>query len=205
MKKICYLMCAGEYTGIHFTKKEEDYVIAVDGGYRYVKDMGMEPDMILGDFDSLGYVPKEKNVIVHKPQKDDTDTMLAVQEGVKLGYKDFVLYGALGGRLDHSIANIQTLIYISKRGMRGTIVSDKLKMTSITNDSIILPKRESGIFSVFTFDESAAGVFIKNAKYPLTNAVLYNDVSLGISNEFIGEEVEISVKEGTLVILWYIS
>lgn len=200
MKKICYLISAGEYTGINIIKKEEDYVIAVDGGYGYAMREGICPDMILGDFDSLGFVPEEENIIIHNREKDDTDTMLAIQEGIKLGYKEFVIYCGLGGRLDHSMANIQTLIYLSKRNMQGKIVGDDVVITAITNGSIELQKRKNGFFSVFTFDEKAKGVSIKNAKYELDNAELYNDVPLGISNEFIGKTVEISVKEGTLVI-----
>lgn len=200
MKKICYLISAGEYTGINIIKKEEDYVIAVDGGYDYAMRDGICPDMILGDFDSLGFVPEEENIIIHNRDKDDTDTMLAIQEGIKLGYKEFIIYCGLGGRLDHSMANIQTLIYLSNRNMQGKIVGDDVVITAIANGSIELQKRENGFFSVFTFDEKAKGVSIKNAKYELDNAELYNDVPLGISNEFIGKTVEISVKEGTLVI-----
>lgn len=203
MKRICYIVSAGDCTGINIIKNKEDYIIAADGGYKYVEEHGIVPDMILGDFDSLGFVPEGENVIVHKPEKDDTDTMLAVREGIKLGYSEFVFFGALGGgRLDHTIANLQVLIYLSKRGMKGKIVDKNVEITAVTNGRISLPYREKGIFSVFTFDERAEGVTIKNAKYEIEDVTVTNDVPLGISNEFVGNEPLISVANGTLIILW---
>lgn len=200
MNKICYIISAGECAGIVFKKEKEDYIIAVDGGYQYAKNNGIMPDMVLGDFDSLGFVPDEENVIVHKPEKDDTDTMLAVLEGIKLGYREFKLYGALGGRLDHTLANLQVLMYLSKRGLKGSIISDDVTVLAVTNDMLTLPAKEKGIFSVFTLDEKAKGVTIRYAKYEISEAVLSNDRALGISNEFVGKDVEISVINGTLLI-----
>lgn len=200
MNKICYIISAGECAGIVFKKEKEDYIIAVDGGYQHAKNNGIVPDMVLGDFDSLGFVPDEKNVIVHKPEKDDTDTMLAVFEGIKLGYREFKLYGALGGRLDHTLANLQVLMYLSKRGLKGSIISDDVIVLAVTNDVLTLPAKEKGVFSVFTLDEKAKGVTIRYAKYEISEAVLSNDRALGISNEFVGKDVEISVINGTLLI-----
>lgn len=201
MKKICYIISAGECAGIVFRKKKEDYVIAVDRGYQYAINSGIVPDMVLGDFDSLGFIPDEENVIVHKPEKDDTDTMLAVIEGIKLGYKEFKLYGVLGGRLDHTLANLQVLVYLSRRGLKGSIIGDDIVVLAITNDVIMLPAKEKGIFSVFTTDEKAQGVTIRGAKYEISDTVLLNERAIGISNEFVGEAVEISVINGTLLIV----
>lgn len=202
MKKICYIISAGDCAGINITKNNEDYVIAADGGYKYAKKAGIIPNMVVGDFDSLGYVPNEENVIVHSPMKDDTDTMLAVKEGMKRGYRHFEIYGALGGRIDHTIANIQTLIYIKKRNGNARIIGDNNIFTVISDEKIVLPKRDNGMFSVFSMSDTSKNVSIKNAKYNVENVQLHNDFPLGVSNEFDGMPVEISVTDGTLLIIY---
>lgn len=203
MNKICYIISAGDCSGINFIKEKNDYVIAADGGYQYALDMKIDIDMVIGDFDSLGYVPQVDNVVSFEPEKDDTDTLLAIKEGEKLGYREFVLYGALGGRrLDHSISNIQSLLYLSKKGLKGTIIDEQTTITAVSDGNIVLPKREKGYFSVFSFSTKAVGVTITNAKYCVDDAELSNDFPVGVSNEFVGEHPVISVKKGDLIIMW---
>jgi len=203
MKKICYIISAGDCTGINVIKNEEDLVIAADAGCKWAEKYGITPDYIVGDFDSLGFVPKGENVIVHKPEKDDTDTALAVEIGLDKGYKEFVFFGALGGkRIEHGIANMQLLMYLSKRGSKGIIIEDENRITTITNGELILPRKNAGYFSIFAFDGDAKGVTIEGAKYEVNSIDVMSDKTLGVSNEFVGEDIKIKVEKGTLLIIW---
>lgn len=203
-EKICYIFGAGEFEPVELELKENDYVIAADGGLDHLKSINVEPNMLLGDFDSVktkitGY----KNVIKHPAEKDYTDLMLAVVEGFNLGYKTFVIYGAMGGRLDHTLSNIQTLAYISTHGGRGYLVGQGKVITSITNGKIEFDDKKRGYISVFSNTESSKGVTEKNLKYLLNDYELKSNLARAVSNEFIGKPSEISVKDGTLIILWY--
>ena len=118
-------MCSGEFHPMNIDRKPQDFVIAVDGGLRYLMECGIEPDFLMGDFDSLGedfadIVAKyrgmgEEHFLQLPVVKDDTDTMAAARLGIQRGYKEFLMYGAMGGRLDHTIANIQTMVWLKNR------------------------------------------------------------------------------------------
>ena len=113
----CIIVGAGECTGLLQPVDKSDCLIAADGGLAHVQALGLTPDIILGDFDSLGYVPEGANVF--PVRKDDTDTMLAIRRGLELGYHNFLIYGGLDGpRLDHTLANIQSLLFLNLRGCR---------------------------------------------------------------------------------------
>lgn len=200
---ICYIVGAGECSRLLLNLKKEDYVIAVDGGYEYLK--GNRIDLVIGDFDSLSYVPEHPNVIVLKPEKDDTDMMAALKEGLKRGYETFYIYGGCGGRIDHTLANIQSLAYLSQQGARGYLLYDNQVITIIQNDSIVFQSDKKGYISVFSFGEKAEGVTLKGLKYPLENAVLSDKFPLGVSNEFTGVMSEISVKKGRLIVVYQIN
>lgn len=200
---ICYIVGAGECSRLLLNLKKEDYVIAVDGGYEYLK--GNRIDLVIGDFDSLSYVPEHPNVIVLKPEKDDTDMMAALKEGLKRGYETFYIYGGCGGRIDHTLANIQSLAYLSQQGARGYLLYDNQVITIIQNDSIVFQSDKKGYVSVFSFGEKAEGVTLKGLKYPLENAVLSDKFPLGVSNEFTGVMSEISVKKGRLIVVYQIN
>lgn len=164
--------------------------------------MGIEPDYIIGDFDSLGEIEQSEKVIRFKVEKDDTDTALAIKHGIAKGFKLFYIFGATGGRLDHTIANIQCLVNLSRNSMRGYLISENQITTAITNDEISFDEKHSGNVSVFAYGSSAKGVYEKGLKYKLENAVVYDDVPLGVSNMFIGKNSSIKVTEGTLVAVW---
>lgn len=165
--------------------------------------MGIRPDLVVGDFDSLGYMPKNENIIYHKPEKDDTDMMMSVKEGLRRGYRRFIIYGGLGGkRFDHTYANIQTLAYIAEHGAVGYLVGENTVVTVLKNGKMEFEKGEKGIISVFCAGGRAEGVCIKGLKYPLENAEFTHDMPLGVSNEFSGVESSIEVKNGSLIIMW---
>ncbi len=198
---ICYLIGAGTDTGLDFAPSAGDYVIAVDGGLRYLEKAGISPDLIIGDFDTLGYCPKGPNVIRLDTVKDDTDTLAALREGIRRGYSVFHLYGGTGGRIDHTIANLQLLAFLSREGRQGILHEGETVLTAITEGTLLLPPREAGYLSVFAYTDQAEGVSLQGLKYELTDACLSNTFPLGTSNEFVGTESSISVRKGTLLVV----
>lgn len=202
MAGTCIIVGAGEVTETGLDVRPGDYVIGADGGLSHLERMGIHPDMALGDFDSLGYVPEHENLALHPVNKDDTDMMLAVKEGLKRGYRRFRLYGGLGGRLDHTLANLQTVMYLAQRGAEVQLIGGHQRITAVKNGSIAFDASHQGIVSVFCPSGQAKGVWIRGLKYPLEDAVLTCDMPLGVSNEFVGEDSEVGVKDGMLIILW---
>ena len=199
---ICYLVCAGENTGLDFTLTANDYVIAVDGGFKVLEEAHITPDLVVGDFDTLGYCPTHPNVIRLNPRKDDTDTLAALKEGILEGFRCFHFYCGTGGRIEHTIANIQLLAFLSQSGRQGFLHDGNSILTTITSSKLTISRRESGFVSVFSYSEECQGVNLHGLKYELTDAVLHNTFPLGISNEFKGTESSISVRKGTLLVVF---
>ena len=199
MKK-CVIFCAAEFEGL-WEPLRDAFVIAADGGLRHLQALGVTPDAVIGDFDSLGFVPEGAQVF--PVEKDDTDAMLAARMGLEAGCGEFVLYGALDGdRVDHTVANFQLLAWLADRGARGTLVGLRQCATVIRNGDIRFPAENKGGFSVFCLGADAEGVSIIGGQYPLENGVLSSGFPLGVSNHFMGEEVAISVKNGRLLVIW---
>lgn len=202
MKKgICYTIGAGENYGLDFTATIDDFVIAADAGIRYLEQRGLTADLVIGDFDSLNDVPTHPNTKKLNPEKDDTDMFAAVREGIEADYSVFHIYCGMGGRIDHTIANIQILAYLSQNSMQGFLFGKDIVITAITNRKISFDKVPSGYISVFSYTEKSEGVYLQDLKYELNNATLTNTFPLGVSNEFIGKESSISVSNGTLLIV----
>lgn len=194
----CVLVGSGEFCQEQFSVGTQDFVIAVDGGYEYIKDL-CQVGLAVGDFDSLGYVPEGIATLCHDPVKDYTDMYLAFDEAKRRGYDEFVVYGALGGRLDHTIANLQCAYAFAKQGVKVTLIGRDCKVETLTGKRIISGKR-GDTFSLLAFDE-AKGVYIKNGKYPLVNATLTNTFPLGISNELLDGDCEIEIKDGYVLLI----
>ena len=199
--KQCVIFCAGEFDGLLRPIEREETVIAADGGVRHTQAIGVAPDIILGDFDSLGAVPQGAEV--HPVEKDDTDSMLAIKKGLSLGCRSFWLYGAMDGkRLDHTVANFQSLGYLADRDARGYLIGKKQIATVIRNSAIAFPPDWEGYLSIFCQGADAEGVCIQGAKYTVENSSLSAGFPLGVSNQFVGEAVTVSVENGTLLLLW---
>ena len=181
---------------------DNDLIIAADGGLKSVINHNLKADLIVGDFDSLNYIPLGENVIKHPEIKDETDTILAIDIAMKKGYKSFIIYGCLGGRLDHTFASIQTATYIVEKGGNVVFKSDDYFMTVIKNSSIKFTKENEGYVSVFSYSEKAIGVTESGLFYKLDNAELTNAYPLGVSNKFTDDEGFVSVKNGMLCIIW---
>lgn len=204
IKKICYIVaaCKENSEKIYISPKENDIVIAADGGYDILKEKGLAPDVILGDFDSIKADLSCENVIKHPVEKDDTDTFLACKLGFEKCYRNFVISGGVGGRIDHTIANIQALLWVAKRGGRAFLIGNDVVMTVIFNDKLSFSADFNGKISVFAQENTAEGVSIMGLKYNAEEITLNPEFPIGVSNEFIGERAEISVKNGALLVLW---
>ena len=199
--KECVIFCAAECDGLARPIGPESFVIAADGGLRHTEKLGLTPDAVLGDFDSLGFCPEGANVF--PVEKDDTDAMLAVRLGLERGCGEFLLYGSLDGpRLDHTVANFQTLQFLADHGAAGYLIGNTTMVTVVKNGKITFPAGLSGTISVFCMGPDAVGVTEKGLFYGLENASLTSGFPLGVSNHFTGEAAEISVKNGSLLVLW---
>lgn len=199
-KNICYIVGAGENYGLDLEPEIGDFVIAADAGLCVLEEKGITPDLTVGDFDTLQYIPQGENVLRMPPEKDDTDMAAAVKEGIRAGYTTFHIYCGTGGRIDHTIANLQMLAYLSTRGMRGFLFDKDSVFTAVTDTQLAFDKIEDGYVSVFSWSERSTGVYLENLKYELHDAVLKNSFPLGVSNEFIGKESRITVGSGTLLV-----
>lgn len=178
---------------------EDSFVIAADGGLLNLERSNITPDLILGDFDSLGFEPEGENVIKYPVKKNDTDMMLAVKKAIDLGYKEIVIFGGCGGRLDHTLANINTMVYALEKGANISILDSQNDMY-ITDDALRLSRRDKDNISLFAIEEKAV-VDIEGAKYSGKNIVISNNTTLGVSNSFADDEVKISVVEGTILVI----
>ena len=195
MKK-CVIFCAGEFDKLA-APVDGCFVIAADGGYVHTQKLGICPDLILGDFDSLGFVPTGANV--HPVEKDDTDAMLAIRAGLDAGCTDFVIYGALDGpRLDHTVANLQSLLFLAAHGARGTLLGLQNIVTTMQRETLVFPADFTGTVSLFALGQSAR-LSIRGLKYELEDGCLNPDFPLGVSNHFLGEESSVTVKDGCVL------
>lgn len=207
----CVVISAGDFTPVDIKIKEDDYCIAVDGGYLYCKMLGIEPNLIVGDMDSIDEsvvqdietikAAEPERVIILNPEKDDTDTMAALRIGLEKGFQSFHIYGAMGGRLEHTIANIQALSFLKNQGAKGYVMDANVMMTVIKDETVKFNRNMEGYMSLFSLGERAEGVSIAGMKYLLDKATVTNDYPIGTSNEFIGEEGQVTVEKGMLLLI----
>ncbi len=222
MNGVCYLIGAGErFDNNNFFSRPDgdDIVIAVDGGYDYAMQLGITPDLIVGDFDSVKSSDREMNfhgipVISFPPEKDYTDMMLAAKKAVESGYDTIHIYGGTGGRPDHTYANIQLLSWIAEQGLRAFLFDKNHTMTVITDSRLNIfssekPNRQNGFItssgygyiSVFSLSDISEGVTIRGLKYQADNITLNRFHALGTSNEFTDSDCSIEVENGSLLII----
>lgn len=197
----CVIFCAGGFDALAEPVYEDDLILAADGGLIHLQKLGLTPHRVLGDFDSLGYVPE--NADIYPVEKDDTDAMLAVRQGLQAGYDRFLLYGSMDGpRLDHTIANFQTLQFLADRGAQGYLIGKHYIATVVKNGTLRFSPQAQGVLSVFCMGADAVGVTIQGLKYDLTDGTLSAGFPLGVSNRFIGRESSVSVNDGSLLVLF---
>lgn len=211
----CIIISAGSFTPLEIPIDEGDYVIACDAGFMYAQQLGILPDLIVGDFDSASEAgpvflntireiaqDDPERVVQLEVKKDDTDTIKAVKIGLSKGYKKFYMYGALGGkRFGHSMANIQTLLFLKHNGAKGYIFDADTMITVAENETLKFHRGNTGYLSIFSLSEKSRGVTLKGLMYSMENGELSSDFPLGVSNEFIiDEEASVTVEDGTLLI-----
>lgn len=197
----CYIFGAMPIDFFDFKITKDDIVIAADSGIINAQKFNIVPDFVIGDFDSLGYTPTDSNTIIHPIEKDDTDTMLAVKLGLDKGYKNFRIFGGIGGRLDHTYANIQTASFIAENGGNAIFYGNKENLTVIKNSQITFDKTNKGNISIFALEE-CQNVNIKGTYYELDNGYLSINFPLGTSNKFNSKNATITVENGKLLIIW---
>ncbi|MFR6424894.1 MAG: thiamine diphosphokinase [Oscillospiraceae bacterium] len=170
LENTCYIVGAASLDGVRLSPCAGDYVIAADGGYRSLQDRGIEPDFVMGDFDSLGYRPDHPNVETHPVMKDDTDLGLAVRWALGHGYRRLVMAGALGGRIDQTIASLQTLRGLTDAGAQGWLIGCGWVVTAVQNGTLTFPAGMEGTVSVFSSGDAARGVTLRGLLYEVTDA-----------------------------------
>lgn len=209
------LIGAVEFNTPHFKTQNFDFVVAVDRGYATCVEQEIKPDIVVGDFDSLGYVPEHENVKVHSSIKDESDMELALRLVHARGYRDVSVYGALSGRLDHTLANIQVFASFAAMGMNIVGIGTNFAVATLSGASthtrqVVFeafdPQTLSGeyglFFSAFAVGGRAEGVVERGLKYTMDEAPFSGASSLGLSNEFIGEGVLVSLRKGTMVVMF---
>jgi len=205
MTPICFVFGAGPPPDAPPEIAEHDFVIAADGGYLYTQSAGIPTRIVIGDFDSLGSDPgdlKDNPLVLRLPkEKDQTDTLAALKCGLERGFKVFHIYGGVGGRIDHTLANIQCLAYLLNHGARGYLHDGDVIITALRAGVWIAP-RGDGVISVFALGGTADGVCLRGLKYELDNVRLHTDYPLGVSNEFIGRPAYIGTERGDLLVIY---
>ena len=199
--KRCFIYAAGTFYGLREPPRGGDLQIAADAGLHLCERLGVRPDVVLGDFDSMDVRQAPADCIRVPVEKDDTDTMLAVKTGLERGETEFHIYGGMGGRrTDHTIANFQALLYLARRGAQGWLYGQGERYTAVCGGTVTFPARDRGILSVFCLGADARDVSIQGGQYPLHHAVLTAEFPLGVSNHFVGRPITVSVRDGSLLI-----
>jgi len=179
--------------------KNFDLVLCADASYDAAKSAGLAVDEVIGDFDH-GKKPDFKNITVVPCEKDDTDTMLCIKRAIALGADDILIVGGIGGRLDHTVANIQSLAYADSKGVRAVLTDGSNEATIVSHGAVF--KKKDGYFSLFAYGGECEGVTLCGVKYPLDNATLGVSFPLGVSNEITGERASLEIKSGRALVIF---
>ena len=192
----CILIGNGEYHNDLIMKNKDDLLIVVDGGYNHLKNKNITIDLIVGDLDSINDLPNDIETIKYPEIKDYTDMDLAIREGIKRGYSEFIIYGALGKRLEHSITNIYLLQKYKDYNIK--LIDQNLECFVLENKTYNF--KNKGLISIFSLTDKSI-VSIKGLKYNLENKELTNSFPLGIDNQALGLDASIKVTEGVVLVM----
>ncbi len=201
--KRCVIVGAAPFSDAAYLRRyvlPTDYIIAADGGQRLLEKMGRTPDLIIGDFDSSNQ-PQTTACQVLPTRKDDTDVMAAVRLALADGYREFVLLGCLGGRLDHTFANVFVLRFLYENGACGMLCDEHHEIMLLASGNHTVDVQDDCFVSLLPYGGNVEGVTLRNAQYPLENACLDTVFPLGVSNGFTDKPMEISLKNGYLLLV----
>ena len=180
----------------------QDCIICADGGYDLALAEGITPDVVIGDLDSTtANLGPDVTVLRSPSHKDVTDTALCLDYALDQGYNNVLIVGGLGGRLDHTVANLQNLFHYTMNSMSIMISDEKNIVMALINDEMYLPNMDGYSLSLFSFGERCNGVTVSGVMYPLNNHCLTNSFPLGVSNEFVDEDAYIKVEDGQLLVI----
>lgn len=196
----CWIFGGAPFCG-SVSLPDDAYIIVADSGYNTVKQLGFTPDLTLGDFDSLKEKPVCGEIMTVAAEKDDTDTMLAVKTALERGFRDISIVGAIGGRLDHTFANIQTLAYILRQGGFGRLIGENDTVELLKAGKYSYERKDRMYLSLFAYGEAAV-LTSRGTKYDLTEHTIDNTFPLGVSNEILADKCSISVHKGQLLVIF---
>lgn len=197
----CIIIGAGELNTKEIINDNSDFVIASDGGYIYCKELNIKPNLIVGDLDSIDELPKDIETIKFNPIKDETDTYLAIKEGMKRGYKEFILYGCLGKRLEHTLANIQIMVGLLKEDASIELMDDNTYIKILKkNDELLIKENINGYISLFSYTNKSV-LTIDGLKYNVKRKTITNKFPLGIDNETTNTSATIKIHKGIVILI----
>ena len=205
-EQTCHIIGSGDFTETGLAFQPGDACLAADGGLRYAQALGLSVDLIVGDLDSadptaLAAAGQARIPLLRLPrEKDETDMLAAIRIGLERGYRRFALYGATGGRLSHTLANLHCLDHLARHGARGVLYDEREWITLIRNGTLCFDASRQGIVSVFAYGGEASGVTLTGLKYPLDHVTLTGSFPLGVSNEFTGAPAAVTVVCGALLV-----
>lgn len=184
-------------------KQPGDLLLCADAGYARAVAAGLKPDGAIGDFDSM---PRETvrdcPVLTLPTHKDDTDTARCMEVGRERGYREFLLAGGIGGRLDHTLTNIQLLYDAALRGEEAVLLGGCNEARMLMPGVHRLPRHEGWKLSLLAYTPEVKGLTLRGVEYPLTDYTLVNHTSLGVSNEWTADFAEVSFTEGALLAIY---
>ena len=197
--RLCQIIGAGPSD---FVIRENAFIICADGGYERLEKINVKADLIIGDFDSSENLPSG-NFKRFPVKKDDTDTLLALKEAISLGFDTVYVFGGMGGQLDHTIANLQSLVFARQSGVNAILCGyGQCAAVIDSRTALCFKDKKNGRLSVFAVCSEAAGVRVTGAEYRADGIDLSPSFPLGVSNSFVGDEVNISLSEGHLLVIW---
>ena len=202
MKDRCVIIGGGVISNYNKTRRfvnENDFIICADKGYIHSKAMRLSANLIVGDFDSSPY-PESGNckVIKLNSEKDETDLFVAVSEGYELGFRKFLLLGCLGGRFDHTYANLTLLSYWIDKDAE-IVLRDEQNEIFMMNPGVHLLSKDKKYVSFFAYSEKVTALSLNGFKYPLNNYNLSNSCGLCVSNEILADNCTVSFESGKLL------
>ena len=183
--------------------KADDLCIAADSGYHTARALGERIDILLGDFDSIGDMPRDEGMEIQRvpAEKDYTDTQLAVEIALDKGAEDIIIVGGLSGRLDHTLSTLAILEDLHGRGVYATLTDGQSRARYLKSSSTLIARSPYKYLSIVAVDETVKGVDIEGCKYPLKRATLSRRNQFAVSNEITGNVAFIAVKKGGVFII----